>query len=246
MPVGKWYSIGGIPPTRCIWSLKGHFAVRIITPLGDTATLTIVGPGESFGELALLSAVATRSATVEALEPGTTFALHRLDFERVKRIHPEVDQVLITALSSQVHRLSEQLVEALYVPAERRVLRRLLDLAANYGSAAQSFTVPLTQEDVAGLAGTSRATVNKVLRDQERRGTLELGRGASSCLTPSRWPSRPAETPKLDGSRGAGRGCLKCRGFDTPCVANPNDRVVILPDADLTSSPGQLAHRQRS
>ena len=37
--------------------------------------------------------------------------------------------------------------------------------------------MPLTQEDLAGLAGTSRATVNRVLRDEESRGTVTLGRG---------------------------------------------------------------------
>ena len=35
----------------------------------------------------------------------------------------------------------------------------------------------MTQEDLAGMAGTSRATVNRVLRDEERRGTVRLGRG---------------------------------------------------------------------
>ena len=40
----------------------------------------------------------------------------------------------------------------------------------------------LTQEDLAGLAGTSRATVNRVLRDEESRGTVTLGRGKTVVL----------------------------------------------------------------
>ena len=36
----------------------------------------------------------------------------------------------------------------------------------------------LTQEVLAELAGTSRATVNRVLRDEERRGTVRLARSA--------------------------------------------------------------------
>ena len=51
---------------------------------------------------------------------------------------------------------------------KRRVLRRLLE----FGS-----PVMLTQEELAQLAGTSRATVNRVLRDEEKRGTVELTRG---------------------------------------------------------------------
>jgi uncharacterized membrane protein len=40
----------------------------------------------------------------------------------------------------------------------------------------------MTQEDLAGLAGTSRATVNRVLRDEERRGVVELARGRTAIL----------------------------------------------------------------
>ncbi len=42
--------------------------------------------------------------------------------------------------------------------------------------------MPLTQDDLAGLAGTSRATVNRVLRDEQERGTVELGRGRTTVV----------------------------------------------------------------
>ena len=63
------------------------------------------------------------------------------------------------------------LVEALYVPAEKRVLRRLVELAELYDGRDE---IPLTQEELAELAGTSRATVNAVLRREEARGAVEL------------------------------------------------------------------------
>jgi CRP/FNR family transcriptional regulator, cyclic AMP receptor protein len=69
---------------------------------------------------------------------------------------------------------------ALYLPVERRVLRRLVELARLYGGdGGGEARVPLTQEELAQLAGTSRATVNQVLREEEKRGTLELRRGAT-------------------------------------------------------------------
>ena len=108
---------------------KGRFAVRVATPLGDTAILSVLGPGDMFGELSLLGdADARRSATVAALEAGETRSVHRLDFERLRRTHPETAAVLISILSGQVRRLSRHLLEALYVPADKRVLRRLLEL----------------------------------------------------------------------------------------------------------------------
>ena len=155
---------------------KGRFAVRITTQLGDTATLAVMGAGDAFGELALVTSDRFRSATVVALEAAETYSVGAADVERLRREHPGVNEVLIGILAERVRQLNERLVEALFVPAETRVLRRLRDLASFYGDGSERVVIPLTQEDIAGLAGTSRATVNRVLRDEERRGTVELGR----------------------------------------------------------------------
>jgi CRP/FNR family transcriptional regulator, cyclic AMP receptor protein len=159
---------------------KGRFAVRIATPLGETATLSVRGPGDAFGELALLGAESSRSATVCALEPGETYSIYRRDFIQLRKEHERVNEVLSGILVDRLRKLSEQLIEAYYVPADRRVLRRVRELAEQYGGT----EVPLTQEDIAGLAGTSRATVNRVLRDEEKRGTLRLQRGKTTVLEP--------------------------------------------------------------
>jgi len=152
--------------------LTGRFGVSITTPLGETALLAVRGPGDAFGELALVSGRETlRSATVAALEPAETRSVFRDDFARLRREHPDVDAVLTAILAERVTRLSERLTEAYYLAAEARVLRRLEELAELYGGA-----VPLPQEALAELAGTSRATVNRVLREQEKQGHVQLGR----------------------------------------------------------------------
>jgi CRP-like cAMP-binding protein len=160
---------------------KGRFAVRVTTRLGERATLAIRGPGEAFGELALINN-APRSATVAALEPGETFSIRQAEFDELRREHPGVNRILVSLLATSVRRMDELIVEALYAGAEKRVLRRLRDLAALYREGSQSITIPLTQDDLAGLAGTSRATVNRVLREEEQRGTLSLGRGKTTIL----------------------------------------------------------------
>jgi CRP-like cAMP-binding protein len=162
---------------------KGRFVARVGTPLGDTAILTVMGPGEMFGELSLLgTGQERRSATVAALEPSETRSVHRLDFERLRARHPETSEILIAILSGQVRRLTTHLVDALYVPAEKRVRRRLIEMVAIYDEGAAEVVVPLTQEDLAGLAGTSRATANRVLREEEARGAVKLGRGRTTVL----------------------------------------------------------------
>ena len=93
-----------------------------------------------------------------------------------------VKNVLIAFLSNEVRVLNERLLEALYVPVERRVLRRLVELARVYEGLDGQVSVPLTQEVLAELAGTSRATVNRVLNDEARRGTIALERGKTQVL----------------------------------------------------------------
>lgn len=158
---------------------SGRFAVKVTTQYADEAILAVLAAGDIFGELALLSPDAPRSATVVALEPAETLSVHQLDFGRLRREHPGVGDVLIGVLSAQVRRLSRHLLEALYTPADTRVRRRVLELVDIYAGddPALPVTIPLTQDDLADLAGTSRATVNRVLREDEARGIVELGRG---------------------------------------------------------------------
>jgi CRP/FNR family cyclic AMP-dependent transcriptional regulator len=164
--------------------MRGRFAARLRTRLGDTALLSIVGEGEAFGELALVGEPRVRSTTVTALEVAATRAVYSKDFARLRHDHPAIDSVLVALLADQVRRLSQRVLEAYYVDAEARVRLRLLELATTYGGddSVPPVTVPLTQEDIASLAGTSRATVNRVLREEEQRGTIALGRGRTVLL----------------------------------------------------------------
>jgi len=159
---------------------QGRFAVRVMTPFGDLTTIAVRGPGESFGEMALVAEEARRSATVAALEGAETMAVYRDDFHAVRKRYPTVDGVLLRFLTNEVRMLNERVLEALYVPVEKRVRRRLAELSALYGG--EPPLIPLTQETIAELAGTTRPTVNQVLRDEERRGTVELNRGSILVL----------------------------------------------------------------
>jgi CRP/FNR family transcriptional regulator, cyclic AMP receptor protein len=171
--------------------VKGRFAIRVMTPLGDVATIAVRGPGDSFGEMALVGEGARRSAMVEALEEAETFCVYQGEFARLRREYPQVTELVIGFLANEVRMLNERLLEALYVPAERRVLRRLHELADLYGRDADAqVEIPLTQEELAGLAGTSRATVNTVLGDAQKRGLVELRRGKTRILDPDQLARR--------------------------------------------------------
>ncbi len=174
-------------PADCFHLIaRGRFAVRIMTPLGDTATLAIRGPGATFGEMALLVDDAKRTATVAAVEPGETYSVYRTDFDLLRTTHPGADRFLWAFLVNEVRVLNERLLEALYLPVDKRVRRRLLELAEVYGDGTDGpVTIPLTQEVIAELSGAGRPTVNQVLREEEKRGTIELTRGHTRILDAS-------------------------------------------------------------
>lgn len=162
--------------------VSGRYAVRVQTPLGDVAILAVLGPGDIVGELGLIGGESRRAASVEALEAGETRSVHRPDWERLRRDHPSVADVLGAILAARLRRVNTHLLEALYVPADKRVLRRLLELAGLYAPGGGEARVPLRQEDLASIAGTSRATVNRVLREEEARGSVRLERGRTIVL----------------------------------------------------------------
>jgi CRP-like cAMP-binding protein len=151
---------------------KGRVAIRVTTPLGDVATLDLRVPGSVVGEMALLSSDGVRSATAIALEPTETLVVDAATFASLRREQPVLSEVLVSVLAARVRQLNDRLLEALYIPVDTRLLRRVLEMADIYGD-----VIPLTQEDLAGLAGATRATVNRVLRREEKAGALTLGRG---------------------------------------------------------------------
>ena len=155
---------------------RGHVAIRSTTPLGDVATLRVLEPGEFFGELAVVSPAA-RNASAISVDTVETLAVHRNEFDDLRQRHPRVDRLLVEALTTEIRRLSIQLLDALYVPVERRVWRRLSELARVFGDDGDEPIVPLTQADLAQVVGTTRPTVNRLLREGEAAGVIRITRG---------------------------------------------------------------------
>lgn len=155
---------------------SGRVAVQVTTDYGDVATVKVIGTGGAFGELALLSPDHNRSATVTALEATETHSISREDFTRLRRQHPPVEQLLTQMLAEEVRRLDARLLEALHTPVERRVLRRLVELAREYHNPAGLTVIPLRQDVLASMAGASRPTTNQILKAAEQNNLIGLGR----------------------------------------------------------------------
>ncbi|HVC71200.1 MAG TPA: Crp/Fnr family transcriptional regulator [Acidimicrobiales bacterium] len=156
----------------------GHALVETMTSEGDISTFAVLGPGDVFGEQSLISGMDRRTASVVSIEPLDLLYMTRREFEELSVAHPAVSRFLLTIMAARLQDVTSQLLEALYGSAEQRVLSSLLRLAHAYAAPrAGSVRIPLHQEQIASLAGTTRPTANRVLRDATRAGAIALGRG---------------------------------------------------------------------
>jgi CRP-like cAMP-binding protein len=150
----------------------GFLAVRVTTPGGEVATLRVLRPGQHFGDLAMLSSE-HRSATVTALDKSETLELPATTIREFSMEHRSFERAMARVVAHQLRNQSHQLLEAMYLPVARRLARRLAELSDLYDAP----VVPLTQDDLAGISGTTRQTVNQLLTEWREAGVVDLGRG---------------------------------------------------------------------
>ena len=151
---------------------KGRVAVRITTPAGDVATIRVLRDGQHFGDLAVIGSH-QRSATVLALEKCETLELSGDVIRDFTERHRPFERALMKVIAQQLRSQSALLLEAMYLPVPRRLARRVVELLEIYDGG----DVPLTQDDLAGMSGATRQTVNQLLTEWRDQGIVELGRG---------------------------------------------------------------------
>lgn len=156
---------------------KGHVAIRVVDRRGTSFTFEIMAPGSSFGEMSLVGASGERSASAVAIGAVETLSIGRDAWTDLQRRHPTVTSILVELLAERVRRLSEQLVDSHTLPAEERVVKQLCLLAASFERGAGTAVIPVTQEELASLAGSTRPTANRALQPLVAAGAIELARG---------------------------------------------------------------------
>ena len=177
---GAYLVYEGDPGDSLHLIVRGRVAVLIGGADGNPFTVALMGAGDFFGEQALLNRAALRGATIQAIEPTETLVVGRGEFEELRQQHPEVDRLLIGVLVAMVDRLTRQVAELTDVPGTVRIYRRIVALAELYadeaGAAAAPIEIPLTQDQLAGLAGVHLRLTSRVLGEARADGLLDTSK----------------------------------------------------------------------
>ena len=171
----------------CYIVRSGDLRVTREHPDGRAIALATLGPGDIFGELAMLDGEA-RSASVEALSPCELLALPAGDVRRMLQSSSEITVKLVVALTRRLREANERIARQSFQTVPSRVAGVLSQLIAEETplESRDGITIRMTQADLAQLAGTSRESVSRFLAVLERAGVVHVGRGRVTVLEPRR------------------------------------------------------------
>jgi len=154
--------------------LSGYLKATTAGADGQELLLSIMGPGEVFGELSLLDGQ-PRSASVTALEATTLATLDRNPFLRMLEESPKLAIRLLGVLAQRLRNLSKRCENVACMDVRSRLAEALVFLADKHGhplGGKIEIPVKLSQHDLGSMVGATRESVNKLLRDWARIGVL--------------------------------------------------------------------------
>ena len=159
----------GDPSNELFIVQSGRVAVAAQSGDGRESVIAILERGGLFGELGLFDG-APRSADVRALTDTRVVALAYDPVREALEDRPELLWIILRILAERLRATDEALVDALFLDVPARTAKRLIEIAGDD----ETFTLPLTQEELAAMVGASRERVNKALALFVRLGWLEV------------------------------------------------------------------------
>jgi CRP/FNR family cyclic AMP-dependent transcriptional regulator len=181
---GKTIFRRGAPGTAMMAVLKGSVKICTVSLGGKEAVLNVIGPGQVFGEIAVLDG-GPRTADAVAMVETDLLVLDRRDLLPVVRGHPDLAQRLLEVLCGRLRRTSEQLEDAFFLDIAGRLAKTLLRPGANATARGGGLVIaPLTQRELGEMIGTSRETINKQLHAWQRQGIVRVKKGEIELRRP--------------------------------------------------------------
>ncbi|MGJ6121739.1 Crp/Fnr family transcriptional regulator [Mycolicibacterium sp. Y3] len=175
-PRGHAVFVEGEPGDRLYIITEGKVKIGRRTADGRESLITVMGPADMFGELALFDP-GPRTSTVTTLTEVKAVTMDREALHAWVMGRPEIAEQLLRVLARRLRRTNSALSDLIFTDVPGRVAKQLLDIAKRFGRPEGNVlhvTHELTQEELAQLVGASRETVNKALSDFAQRGWIKL------------------------------------------------------------------------
>ena len=153
---------------------EGQVKITMISPEGKEIILALMGPGDFFGEMALLDEE-PRSATVVATENLELVTIWRNDFLQILTENFSVTKKVLSGISRRLRNASNRIESLATMDVYGRLARFFLDLAKDQGKVLDNGYVAVTRpthQSIANMIGTSRETVSRLIHDLMRQNLL--------------------------------------------------------------------------
>jgi CRP/FNR family transcriptional regulator, cyclic AMP receptor protein len=164
----------GEPATHVFILMSGWVKVSAVTRDGQEFVLALRGQGDIFGELGEVSGY--RTATVRAVGWVQLLLIPHGKFGEFLEAHPGADRTYRRVMTQRWGEANMALLSRSTTTGAQRLAGQLLDLADRHGikSGGQvRIEMPLSQDELASLVGTSRSTLTRALASWRRRGFIE-------------------------------------------------------------------------
>jgi CRP/FNR family transcriptional regulator, cyclic AMP receptor protein len=148
--------------------VEGRLAIAKRSADGRESLIALMERGDLFGEMPLFDGEG-RSAEARALEPSEVIVIPYSAVRDIYEARPELLWSVTEMLTLRLRTLDEALADTMFLDVTGRTAKRLLELA----NGADEFSLPITQEELAGMVGASRERVNKAIASFIRLGWLE-------------------------------------------------------------------------
>ena len=170
---------GGDPTDSLYIVLSGRLKVMMSDAEGKEVILTILGPGEFFGEMGLIDDE-PRSATVITIEPCELLSIAKRDFKKCLAENFEMAMAVMRGLVKRLREADRKIGSLALLDVYGRVARLLLDMAETVNGE-KIVTKRLPKQDIAKMIGASREMVSRVMKDLQMGGYIEM-RGSTIVL----------------------------------------------------------------
>jgi len=171
----------GDPGNSLCAVISGTVKMSISSPDGRSAIFNLIGPGEIFGEIAVLDGQ-SRTADATANTNCEIFVIDRREFLPFVRSHPELAMKFIELLCAKLRWTSDQVEQVILQNLPGRLASALIRLADKHKLAPGDRTIAVTQQEISEMVGMTRESINKQLRVWAARKWVRLEHGAIVVL----------------------------------------------------------------